>query len=148
MIDTTIEFELGQLLEEYEQLVDQIISLENGLKESPKYLELQNTIDQKNRLELTLKDRIKVTECRKVEGSRFRFVYEPRVTRTRIYDIEKIKLNDRLRNQVLIESVDEKAFLALEKANVIPDSASYYSVSEKVTKAVKIEKMGQPEVNR
>lgn len=143
MIEIAAENELRHLLDDYENFSDRIIEMELTLQDNPQFKVYQHAIEQKNRLETMLKNRLKEIECPMLEGRQFRFVYEPRVSRSRLYDIEKIKLNERLRNQVLIVSVDEKAFQALEKANVIPDPTAYYAVSEKVTKAVKIELIGK-----
>lgn len=66
-----------------------------------------------------------------LEGNDVLFYLQISNTRKRIYDLEKIKENEILKNQVLVQSVNEKVFEVLEKQGLIEYPTEYYKVNIK-----------------
>jgi len=127
---------LNEKIEVYEATLGIIEATEETLKENSIYIGLQELKKESANLESEIKDIIKKNDILEAKGHKKLFTLQNRISKSRIYDIEKIKANERLSNQVLITTVDSSVFEVLEKAEKIDNSEQYYSVNEKVIKAV------------
>lgn len=120
--------ELVIILEETEK---KIIEVEAELKKNEDYKHLQALLKSKENLENDIKEYMKKETITELSGEEVLFYLQISNTRKRIYDLEKIKGNEILRNQVLVQSVNEKVFEVLEKQGLIEEAQEYYKINVK-----------------
>lgn len=129
---------LSEKIKVYESCLLNIQTTQEALKENNLYKALQELSKESAQLESEIKDMIKKDDIPEIKGNKKQFVLQNRISKIRSYDFEKIKTNERLSKQVLVETVDNKVFELLQKGNQIENAEQYYTENEKIVKAVLI----------
>lgn len=120
--------ELVVILEETEKKISEV---EKELLGNPDFKQLKALLESKENIEKDIKEYMKKETIETLEGNEVLFYLQISNTRKRVYDLEKIKANEILRNQVLVQSVNEKVFEVLEKQGLIEEAQEYYKVNIK-----------------
>ena len=120
--------ELVVILEETEKKINEV---EKELLQNPDFKHYTELLKSKENIEKDIKEYMKKETIETLEGNEVLFYLQISNTRKRVYDLEKIKANEILRNQVLVQSVNEKVFEVLEKQGLIEEAQEYYKVNVK-----------------
>ena len=120
--------ELVVILEETEKKISEV---EKSLLQNPDFKHYAELLKSKENIEKDIKEYMKKETIDTLEGNEVLFYLQISNTRKRVYDLEKIKANEILRNQVLVQSVNEKVFEVLEKQGLIEEAQEYYKVNVK-----------------
>jgi hypothetical protein len=120
--------ELVVILEETEKKISEV---EKELLGNPDFKHYAELLKSKENIEKDIKEYMKKETIDTLEGNEVLFYLQISNTRKRIYDLEKIKGNEILKNQVMVQSVNEKVFEVLEKQGLIEEAQEYYKVNVK-----------------
>jgi len=99
--------ELVVILEETEKKISEV---EKELLGNPDFKHYAELLKSKENIEKDIKEYMKKETIDTLEGNEVLFYLQISNTRKRIYDLEKIKGNEILKNQVMVQSVNEKVF--------------------------------------
>jgi len=116
------------ILEETEKRISEV---KEDLDRNEDFKHYQALLKSKENLEADIKEYMKKETISELTGEEVVFYLQISNTRKRVYDLEKIKLNEILRNQVIVQSVNEKVFEVLEKQGLIECAEEYYKVNVK-----------------